>query len=374
MAATKPSELLARAAGGERLSRDDALVLYRDAALDELGEAAGARRRATGDPRRVTYLVDRNINYTNVCVTDCTFCAFYRPPGHAESYTLARETIGRKVEELVALGGTRILLQGGHNPELGLGWYTDLFTWLRSAYRTIELDALSPSEVAHIATVEKTSVRRVLEALTRAGLSGLPGGGGENLEPEVRMLLSPLKQSGFGWVETMRIAQELGLVTSATQVIGFGESLDSRVDHMLRLRRLQDDSRARHDNGFTSFIFWPMQFENTGLKKLNLRRERRAEPAPADDYLRHLTVARLLLDNFDHFQASWPTMGPEVAAQALRYGADDYGSTMMEENVVAEAGAEYRCQAEQQIHDRVRAAGFYPAKRDSRYRILAEYR
>jgi cyclic dehypoxanthinyl futalosine synthase len=217
------------------------------------------------------------------------------------------------------------------------------------------------------------SVRQVLERLTRAGLQGLPGGGGENLEPEVRMAVSPLKQSGFGWIETLRIAQELGLVTSATQVIGFGEPLEARVDHLLRLRALQDDARSSHGNGFTSFIHWPMQFENTGLKRMRLRREEPVRPSPAEEYLRHLGVARLVLDNFDHFQASWPTVGAEVAAQALHAGADDYGSTMMEENVVSRAGALHRSQAEADIQARIRAAGFRPAKRDTRYRIIAEY-
>jgi len=371
------SDSLARALGrattAERLDRSDAITLYDEADLAVLGQLADAARRRRLGAERVTYLVDRNVNYTNVCITDCTFCAFYRPPRHAESYVLDRVELARKLEDLVKIGGSRVLLQGGHNPELRIEWYEDLLTWLRSAFPTLELDAFSPSEVAHIAGLETISVRKVLERLTRAGLQGLPGGGGENLEPEVRMQISPLKQSGFSWIETMRIAQQLGLVTSATQVIGFGETTEHRVDHMLRIRALQDDALKGHGNGFTSFIHWPMQFENTGLERIKTRRAETATPSPASEYLRHLAVSRLLLDNIEHLQASWPTMGPDVAARALMFGADDYGSTMLEENVVSQAGAAHSCQAELEIQTRIRAAGFRPAKRDPRYRIIAEY-
>jgi cyclic dehypoxanthinyl futalosine synthase len=370
----KVARILDRASRLERLAREELLVLYEEAPVEELAAAAHAARCGRVEPERVTFLVDRNVNYTNVCVTNCSFCAFYRPPGHKHSWVLEREEIAHKLEELVRLGGTRVLLQGGHHPDLRLAWYEDLLIWLRAAFPSLTVDGFSPSEVAHIATVEGIPVAQTLKRLARAGLGGLPGGGGENLVPSVRQRVSPLKQTGFGWLQTMSLAHGLGLVTTATQVIGFDEPLSARVDHLLRLRELQDQSLRRFQNAFVGYISWTMQLEHNALGRQLKSRGHGGDSLDADRYLRHVAVARLALDNIDHHQASWPTVGPETAMQALSAGADDYGSTMLEENVVSRSGSTCTSLAEQTIRERIGKMGFYPAKRDSRYRILAEWK
>jgi cyclic dehypoxanthinyl futalosine synthase len=364
------SSALARAAAGERIDATTGAALHSGASLEELAAAAHDRRRRKVAPERVTYLIDRNINYTNVCVTDCQFCAFYRPPGHSEAYVNSREILGEKIDELVAMGGTRILMQGGHHPDLRLVWYEDLLSWIGRTFPSIEIDAFSPSEIQHIAGIEGISIEATLGRLIDRGLRGLPGGGAEILDDAVRDRISPKKQKAAEWLEVMRIAQRLGLATSASMVIGFGEGIQQRMSHLERIRRLQDESFAGHGNGFTAFIMWTAQFENTSL---GFSRQRHVLGAGRDEYLRHLAICRLFLDNFDHLQASWPTMGPEVAQAALRFGADDYGSTMLEENVVSAAGTSRTRMDPAEIRRQIREAGFVPAQRDTRYRILREF-
>ncbi len=361
---------LARAAAGERLTTADGALLSTRAPLADLRRLAHERRTHRLPPHRVTYLVDRNINYSNVCITDCQFCAFYRPPGHPEAYVNSRETIGEKIAELVAAGGTRILMQGGHHPDLRLVWYEDLLRWIRGSFPTIEINAFSPPEIQHIAALEGISIEETLVRLMAAGLRGLPGGGAEILDDGVRARVSPKKQKAGEWLAVMRSAQRLGLTTTASMVIGFGESMAERMNHLERLRSHQDEAQAAHGNGFTAFIVWTAQFENTSLGTSRFRPD---FGAGREAYLRQVALSRLYLDNFDHIQASWPTMGPDVAAEALSYGADDFGSTMLEENVVSAAGTVRTRMDAAEIRRHIRRAGFTPAQRDSRYAILHEY-
>lgn len=366
------AEILARARSGARLTAEDALALYREGEFIHLGAAAHAARCAKTDPKTVTYLVDRNVNYSNVCITDCLFCAFYRPPGHADAYVLSREELAKKLKELRAVGGTRVLLQGGHHPGLKLEWYEDLLRWMRAEFPDVEADAFSPSEVTHFAEVEGLTVEAVLKRLAAAGLAGLPGGGAEILDDAVRAEISPKKLNTEGWLGAMRSAQRLGLATTASMVIGFGESYAQRIGHLTRLRDLQEESLRAHGNGFTAFIPWTAQLDTVPMSGLVARKGLR--PAGAQEYLRNLAIARLFLDNFDHIAASWPTQGVAIAQVALHAGADDYGSTMMEENVVSQASANTMCAIlSDDIQAQIREAGFVPAQRDTRYRILRRF-
>lgn len=361
--------LLDKAAAGERLAFDEGLTLYREADLLHLGMAANLARQRHVPGRIVTYLVDRNINYTNVCTTDCTFCGFYRPLGHAEAYVRTYEELGEKIQALVDVGGTRILMQGGHHPKLPLAWYIDLLTYIRTHYPTIEIDAFSPSEIENFSHVFGMSTRDVLQTLIAAGLSGLPGGGGEILDDEIRARVSPKKQKTDGWLGVMREAQTLGLATSATMVIGFGEDLEHRLRHLARLRDLQDESLQQHGNGFTAFISWTVQ--HSEMTSLGRSRHRDSYGGTPHEYLRHVALARLFLDNITHHQASWVTQGPKIGQVSLEFGIDDFGSTMLEENVVSSAAHDtYSCMSEGDLHALIRDAGYIPAKRDTRYTTL----
>jgi len=361
-------DVLARARDEVRLTREEGLRLYREAPLRPLLETAHALRRKRVPGDRVTYLIDRNINYTNVCITDCRFCSFYRPPGHAESYVRTRDELAAKLRELAAVGGTRVLMQGGHNPALRIGWYEDLLRWMRAEFPGIEIDAFSPSEIDHIAQLERLDEETVLRRLREAGLAGLPGGGAEILDDEARKRVSPKKQKAVGWLGTMEIAQRLGLATSASMVIGFGETYEQRLNHLMALRERQERALAEHGNGFTAFITWTMVLDHPPLGRVLRRKDHRKAGAHA--YLRHFAACRILLDNFLHLQASWPTLGPEIACRTLQCGADDFGSTMMEENVVSAAGNPRSSLTEADIHAHIRSVGFVPAQRDTRYRIL----
>ncbi len=362
-------ELLERAAAGKRLSAEEGLLLYREADLNDLGLAANAVRQLRVPGKIVTYLVDRNINYSNVCTTNCTFCGFYRPPGHAETYVQTYEQIGARVAELVSVGGTRILMQGGHHPDLPFDYYTGLLRYLREHYPSIELDVFSPSEIENFSELYGVPVREVLVELKAAGLRGLPGGGAEILDDEIRQRVSPKKQTAQGWLDVMREAQALGLATSATMVIGFGEELHHRMNHLIRLRTLNDESLAAHGNGFTAFIAWPLQHSET--TSMGRSRFKESYGATATEYLRHMAIARIMLDNFKHFQASWVTMGPKIGQVSLHYGIDDMGSTMLEENVVSQASPDtYQAMSERNLHALIRDAGYVPAKRDTRYSTL----
>ena len=361
--------LLERACAGERLSAEQGLLLYREAELNDLGLAANALRQRHVPGNTVTYLVDRNINYTNVCTTNCTFCGFYRSPGHAETYVQTYEEIGARVAELASVGGTRILMQGGHHPDLHFDYYLGLLRYLREHYPTVEIDAFSPSEIENFGELYGMSTREVLVELKAVGLSGLPGGGAEILDDEIRRRVSPKKQTAQGWLDVMREAQALGLATSATMVIGFGEELHHRMNHLIRLRELNDESLRSHGNGFTAFIAWPLQ--HSELTSMGRSRLRESYGATAVEYLRHMAIARIMLDNILHLQASWVTMGPKIGQVSLHYGIDDFGSTMLEENVVSNAAHDtYQAMSERNIHALIRDAGYIPAKRDTRYNIL----
>ncbi|HEX8996909.1 MAG TPA: cyclic dehypoxanthinyl futalosine synthase [Ktedonobacterales bacterium] len=356
------TDLLERAVAGERLSFDDGMRLYQEAVFDELIAAADAVRRRKHPEGIVTYLVDRNINYTNVCIIDCGFCAFYRKPASSEAYLLTHDQIGQKVEELVSWGGTRVLLQGGVNPYLKLAYYTDLLRYLKQRFPAVRLDAFSPVEVWNIARIEKRPLSEILHDLHEAGMDGLPGGGAEILDNRTRNRIAPHKGTWESWIEAERLAQREGMTTSATMVFGFGEELEERILTLTRLRELQDESLAYNGNGFTSFICWSYQPDNTAMG---------GDRASGDEYLRMVAFARLMLDNFENISASWPSQGPELASRALHGGANDFGSTMMEENVVSAAGADVgTCMTVEQIQANIREQGFRPAKRDSDYHIL----
>ena len=369
-----PNDLLKKALNHERLTPEEGLYLYTQGDPEAIMEAAHQVRLQKTDPSIVTYLVDRNINYTNVCTTNCQFCSFYRPPGHPETYVITRRELGEKIEELLAWGGTRILMQGGHHPDLPIEWYEDLLRWLKATYPEIECDCFSPSEIENIAKIEGMTMEAVLERLHAAGLDGLPGGGAEILDDAVRARISPKKIKTEQWLHAMRIAQRLGMVTSATMVIGFGETMEQRIASLTRLRDLQDESLAAHGNGFTAFIMWTAQLSETN--SLGRSRHRHKYGADYDEYLHTNAFARLYLDNFTNFQTSWPTQGLEVARQALYAGANDFGSTMLEENVVSQASAyteKEPAMSVYRLHEQIRLAGFEPAQRDSRYRIVRRF-
>ncbi|MGH7293550.1 MAG: cyclic dehypoxanthinyl futalosine synthase, partial [Polyangiaceae bacterium] len=300
----------------------------------------------------VTYIVDRNVNYTNVCTTSCRFCAFYRPLGHEEAYVLSREELGEKLQEVVDAGGVQILLQGGLHPELRIGWYEDLFRWMKREYR-LGLHALSPEEILHIAHLEDLSVRQVLERLHAAGLDSVPGGGAEILVDRVRRKIAKAKCTSEEWLGVMRTAHQMGLRSSATMMYGTVDTVRDRIWHLLKIRDLQDET-----GGFTAFFCWDFQHE----------RGTRIEPGDHGTvlYLRQQAVARILLDNVDHVGASWVTQGPEVGQVALRFGADDFGSVMFEENVVSSAGTTF-CMNADGMEARIRAAGFKAARRNVHY-------
>ncbi len=349
--------ILNRAADGERLSASDGERLLREGTFFELGLAADAVRRRKHPDGVVTYIVDRNVNYTNVCTTSCKFCAFYRPVGHPEGYVLTREVLGQKLQEVVDAGGVQILLQGGLNPDLPIGWYEDLFRWIKTEYR-LGLHALSPEEILHLARLEKITVKEVLEKLHAAGLDSVPGGGAEILVDRVRRKIAKTKCTSEEWLGVMRVAHQMGLRSSATMMYGTVDTLEDRIQHLVKVRDLQDET-----GGFTAFFCWDYQFE----KGTHL--------APGENgthlYLRTQAVARLMLDNVDHVGASWVTQGPAVGQVALRFGADDFGSVMFEENVVSSAGTTFGINADK-IEGRIRQAGFRAVRRNVRYEWLNE--
>ena len=353
-----------------RLTPEEAAELYHTAPLHTLMNAAHQRRMAMHPDGRVTYLVDRNINYTNTCTINCQFCSFYRPPGHDEEYTQTFQQISERVGELESIGGVRILMQGGVNPSLPFQWYLDLIGFLREHHPRIDLDCFSPIEIEGIAEVCDMSTLQVLTDLKSAGMHGLPGGGAEMLVDDVRKDVSPKKGSPLNWLRVMSEAQSLGLTTSATNVIGFGETNEQRVEHMNAIRRLQEQSLEAHGNGFTSFIAWPVQLEHNTFGKRNRGQNKVDLGAGASEYLRHVAVARLFLDNVEHIQASWPTMGMGVAQMALLGGADDAGSTMMEENVVSASGTKKVEATEKELQDSIVRGGFLPQRRNSDYAPL----
>lgn len=356
---------------GARVTRDEAQMLWELSDFTELAALAQSVRFRHNPSYTVTYLIDRNINYTNVCNSDCSFCAFYRHnPRDPEAYVLSREELHKKVTEALELGATRILLQGGHNDELPYSFYTEMISWLNATF-PIDLNAFSPSEIHQMTLISGKSSASVLSELKACGLDGLPGGGAEILDDDVRHRISPKKISAQRWLDVMEEAHSLDLVTSATMVIGFGESLEHRLNHLERLRQLQDRSIARGHSGFNLFVSWTHQFN----ERTSLGRSRHVAKygAGAVEYLKNVALARIFLDNIQHHQSSWPTCGPHVAEIGLHAGCDDIGSTMMEENVVSQAGAptagKWSMSPEElQLH--IRLAGFTPAQRDSAFTIV----
>lgn len=353
-----------------RLTNDETLTLYDDAPLHQLMEAAHHRRKLHNPTNQVTYLVDRNINYTNVCTINCQFCSFYRPPGHEETYTQTYDEIRERIVELEAIGGSRILMQGGVNPELNIDWYIGLIDVLRTHHPTIDLDCFSPIELEGIAEVTNSTTLDVLTRFRDAGMHGLPGGGAEMLVETVRTDVSPKKGHPDNWLRVMEEAQCLGLTTSATNVIGFGETNSNRIEHLNRIRQQQERVISQGHTGFTSFIAWPVQLETNTFGKRNKGSNRFELGAGASEYLRHVAISRLFLDNVPHIQASWPTMGMGVAQMALLGGADDAGSTMMEENVVSASGTTKFSASEQELQTSILRSGFIPQRRNSDYNHL----
>jgi cyclic dehypoxanthinyl futalosine synthase len=347
-----------RVRDGERISAGEALELYQGAPTGLLGRLADGARARRHSERIVTYIIDRNVNYTNVCVARCNFCAFYRSVGSSGGYVLGFDEIFRKIDETIAVGGVQLLLQGGHNPDLPLTWYEDLFRAIKQRYPAFKLHALSPPEVIHLSRLSHLSVPVVLERLIEAGLDSVPGGGAEILVDRVRRLLHcDGKATSDEWLEVMRHAHRAGLRTTATMMYGTVETDKERLEHLLRLRALQDET-----GGFTAFIAWSYQPGHTELA---------GTEATGIDYLRTLAIARLVLDNFDNLQASWVTQGGKVGQLSLAYGANDMGSVMIEENVVRAAGASY-CMDEVEIVRNIEDAGFAAKRRNMHYEVLGD--
>ena len=352
------AEILDKALSGERITDADAIALLRSRDLVRVGRAAHELRNRRVDSDRITFVIDRNLNYTNICHTDCDFCAFYRRPGdRREGYLLPKAVIFKKIEETLALGGTALLMQGGHHPDLGIDYYEDLFRSIKGRYR-IHLHALSPPEVQHIARRSKLTIPATVTRLRDAGLDSLPGGGAEILVDRVRDLIAPKKTKAGEWLGVMRAAHRLGISTTATMMYGHVETLEERVEHMRRIRELQDEHR-----GFRAFISWTFQSDGNRL----------ADRVPAEtmptsfDYLLTQAVSRIYLDNVDHIQSSWVTQGMKVGQVALGFGADDLGSIMIEENVVSAAGTTYRATTDDFVRA-IKALGKTPVQRDTLYR------
>jgi cyclic dehypoxanthinyl futalosine synthase len=351
-------EVLERALAGERIGDDDALALLRSRDLVRVGRAADELRGRKVDPKRVTFIIDRNVNYTNVCHTDCDFCAFYRRPGdRREGYLLPKPVIFKKIEETLAIGGTGLLMQGGHHPDLGIEYYEDLFRSIKERYR-VHLHVLSPPEIQHIARRSKLSIPQTLSRLRDAGLDSIPGGGAEILVDRVRDLIAPKKTKSAEWLGVMREAHRLGVSSTATMMYGHVETLEDRVQHLRKIRELQDET-----GGFRAFISWTFQADGNRLA---------ARVAPDSmptsfDYLLTQAVSRIYLDNVDHIQSSWVTQGMKVGQVALGFGADDMGSVMIEENVVSAAGTTHRATTDDFVRA-IRALGKVPVQRDTLYR------
>jgi cyclic dehypoxanthinyl futalosine synthase len=333
------------------------LELYERSSLLELGALADEVRWKLHPENVVTYIIDRNINYTNVCVADCKFCAFYRRPKHPEGYLLSFEEIGRKIDELKSIGGVQILMQGGHNPYIPFEWYLDLLRYIKR-HHPIHIHGFSPSEVDFFAGRFGMSIETVIRELMAAGLDSIPGGGGEILVQEIRDQVAKKKAGADRWLEVMEIAHRLGLKTSVTMMYGLGETLADRMEHLFRVREVQ-----RRTHGFTAFITWPLQPENSELAHL--------PKTDAVTYLRTQAIARVVLADVPNIQASWVTMGMKVGQVALRFGANDFGSLMMEENVVSAAGTTHRTTLSE-MQRLIADAGYTPKKRKQDYTILED--
>ena len=369
-------DILRRGADGGRITPEEALVLYTDAPLHALGEAADAVRRRRFPDGVVTYLIDRNINYTNVCVTACKFCAFYRAPKHAEGWSHPMEEILRRCGEAVDLGATQVMLQGGHHPDNGVEYYEELFSTVKRAYPQLVIHSIGPSEILHMAKVSGVGVEEALTRIRAAGLDSIAGAGAEMLPDRPRTAIAPLKESGARWLEVMAVAHRLGIDSTATMMMGTGETHAERIEHLRMIREVQDlavrngygstgGPDAASTGGFRAFIPWTYQPENNHLKGRT--------QATSLEYLRIIAVARLFFDNVAHLQSSWLTTGKAVGQVSLHMGVDDLGSIMLEENVISSAGARHRSNLHELIW-MIRSACRIPAQRDTLYRHLRVHR
>jgi cyclic dehypoxanthinyl futalosine synthase len=368
--------ILTRAAEGGRITPEEALRLYTEAPFHALGEAADAVRRRRYPDGIVTYLIDRNINYTNVCVTACKFCAFYRAPKHAEGWTHSTDEILRRCGEAVDLGATQVMLQGGHHPEYGVEYYEHLFSAVKQAFPQLAIHSIGPSEILHMTKVSDVSIEEAVVRIKAAGLDSIAGAGAEMLPDRPRKAIAPLKETGARWLEVMAVAHRNGLSSTATMMMGTGETNAERIEHIRMIRDVQDlavangyaDSAVEQDHavgGFRAFIPWTYQPENNHLKGRT--------QATTLEYLRFIAVARLFFDNVAHLQASWLTTGKDVGQLSLHLGVDDLGSIMLEENVISSAGARHRSNLHELI-GMIRTADRIPAQRDTLYRHLAVHR
>jgi cyclic dehypoxanthinyl futalosine synthase len=355
-------ELLSKGLRSGYLTIEEGVFLFENAPTSELIFTANElRKQRKKNSPQVTWIIDRNVNTTNVCIANCKFCNFYRIPGHKESYITDLETYKRKIEDTFRLGGEQLLLQGGHHPDLGLDYYVNLFRKLKSLYPNLKLHALGPPEVAHITKLEKSTHREVLKALVDAGLDSLPGAGAEILNDRVRRLISKGKCTGREWLDIMRAAHQLGITTSATMMFGHVESIYERFEHLVWLREVQDE-KPKNAKGFLAFIPWPFQDDGTLLNRLKGVRNQ----VTADEYIRMIALSRIMLPNIENIQASWLTVGKATAQLCLHAGANDFGSIMIEENVVSAAGAPHRF-TYKQIQEAIREAGFEPQLRNQQY-------
>ena len=364
--------ILDKALSGTRLNFEDGVQLFQSHDILSLGQAADAIRRRIHPEGYVTYIIDRNINYTNICSSGCKFCAFYRRENDPDAYVLSREELGQKIQETIDLDGTLILMQGGLHPTLKLDWYEDLLRWIKAKYK-IHIHAFSPPEIDHFAKINKIPVREVILRLKEAGLDSIPGGGAEILTDHSRQLISPKKCTVDEWLEVMRQAHHVGLRTTATMMFGHVEKLEERVKHLMAVRDLQDET-----GGFTAFICWTFQPNNTRLAAENQRKRQfeaeRSEhipPVGSFEYLKTLAISRLMLDNFANLQASWVTQGPKIGQIALKFGANDLGGTMIEENVVRATGAGYHHMPPDEMKRWIEEMGYVAKQRNFYYQYLA---
>jgi cyclic dehypoxanthinyl futalosine synthase len=358
-------KLLERALAFDFLSQEEGVYLYHHASTPQLMFVANELRKLQKpDHDVVTWIIDRNLNTTNVCIANCKFCNFFRRPGHDESYITSIEEYKAKIEETFRYGGEQLLLQGGHHPDLGLKFYADLFRELKQLYPNLKLHSLGPPEIAHVAKLEKMSHTEVLSALKEAGLDSLPGAGAEILNDRVRRLISKGKCTGREWLDVMRAAHQLDLTSSATMMFGHVETIEERFEHLVWLREVQSE-KPTHAKGFIAFIPWPFQDDGTLLKRIRGV----TNNVTADEYIRMIALSRIMLPNIKNIQASWLTVGKQVAQICLHAGANDFGSIMIEENVVSAAGAPHRFTSNG-IQEAIREAGFRPQLRTQQY----EYR
>ncbi|MEZ5346450.1 MAG: cyclic dehypoxanthinyl futalosine synthase [Pyrinomonadaceae bacterium] len=354
---TDVQTILDKPLNGERISIEECTTLLESNDFVRIGLAAHEMRMLKNPTDVVTYIIDRNINYTNVCNVVCTFCAFYRRPGKPDTYVHSIEEICKRIDETIALGGTGVLMQGGLHPDFNIEWYEELLSTLHAKYPDFQLHCFSPPEIHNISLISKLDYVTIMERLKKAGLNSMPGGGGEILDDEVRKRVST-KCTTQEWLDVMRAVHEVGLRSTATMMFGIGDNVSHRVKHLQRIRDLQDET-----GGFTAFIPWTFQRENTALGR------KITEEPTGIDYLKMVAVSRLFLDNIDHIQSSWLTQGLRLGQSALRFGADDMGSIMIEENVVSAAGADTQAN-EKELRYQIRKAGFIPQQRDILYRYI----